>query len=184
MATVKLLEKPIRKLPDGLPEIQDRIEYIRCILGYPLKPFIRKMGFTLPGYQKIMVRNETKTGWFITLIERVVSILDVDKAWIYMGTGSPYGKKSYDDHMYSNSSEGVDKRGLRKEIGRRFKSVREDKNLTQAIFGSSLGIGLSHVSKIEAGVLMPTIPAINKLIKKYGVLDPWLLRGEGPRYPR
>lgn len=181
MATVKLLQKPVRKLPEGLPEIQDRIEYLRCVLGYPIKKFAKRVGFSENGYLKIVERDEIKTGWFFKLIEAIAVIFNVDKNWIVTGSGSPYGRKDYSEYMFSAVKE--DNSNDRTQLGRRFKQVREDRGQTQAAFAGSLEISTDVIAKVEIGKIYPSIATLNKVIKKYGVLDPWLLRGEGNRYP-
>ena len=68
---------------------------------------------------------------------------------------------------------------MKKQIGRRFKIIRELKGLNQTEMGESLGIKYQHVSKYERGASVPTWENLIKLIELYSVNINWLLTGRG-----
>lgn len=61
-----------------------------------------------------------------------------------------------------------------KEIGERFKQLRNAKQLTQVAFAKRLGVTSSHVSQIEKGKTMPSDAFIKLVCKEYGVNEEWL----------
>lgn len=71
---------------------------------------------------------------------------------------------------------------MRKDIGKRFRLIREQKNISQTEMGSSLGIQYQHVSKYERGESVPTWENLIKMIELYNVNINWLLTGRGNMY--
>jgi len=70
---------------------------------------------------------------------------------------------------------------LKSEI-ERFLYICKQSGLTQAAFGSSLGLSKSQVSHIISGRTKPSREVLDKLIQKYDVNLNWFLSGQG--YPQ
>ncbi|MBD3288333.1 helix-turn-helix domain-containing protein [candidate division KSB1 bacterium] len=71
---------------------------------------------------------------------------------------------------------------MKKEIGVRFRNIREARNLSQAEMGNSLGIKYQHVSKYERGESVPTWENLIKMVELYNVNLNWLLTGRGKMF--
>lgn len=68
------------------------------------------------------------------------------------------------------------------EIGKRIKSLRKEKKLTQVNFGRLIGRDASTVSKIEGGELESSGLVRFAICNTFGVRKEWLLTGKGPKY--
>ena len=67
----------------------------------------------------------------------------------------------------------------------RIKKVRlnyEGGKLTQVAFGERIGMTGAGVSKIEAGLTLPSEQTIRAICKEFGVRRQWLETGEEPMY--
>jgi transcriptional regulator with XRE-family HTH domain len=54
-------------------------------------------------------------------------------------------------------------------IGNRIKTLRREKELSQAEFGAPLGLSRSAVSQIEGGQTYPSLESIDKIVKHYSM---------------
>jgi transcriptional regulator with XRE-family HTH domain len=68
---------------------------------------------------------------------------------------------------------------LRSLMGKRFKTLRENLNLTQKEMAIKMGIPVTTISTIEMKRQLPTITLIHSLIDNFGVSPFWFLKGEG-----
>lgn len=180
---MKLLVKPLRNLDlNKLPLMQDRIEYIRCILGFPdIKSFARRLRSRPRALEKIILNNSE--GWLKPVADNIVEILGVDAVWMLVGTGRPYNG-DYSQFIYEKPDNG--RRHFEKDeydIGKRIRQVRIEQNMTLPVFGAALKIDPDKIQKVEKGLTQPSVVLVNRIVKVFGVLDPWLLRDEGRQYP-
>jgi len=68
-------------------------------------------------------------------------------------------------------------------IGKRIKTLRIEKGLTQEELGVMLGFDKGTVSKMERGENAPTAKTLLSLKKLFGVSTDWILTGEGFKHP-
>ena len=68
---------------------------------------------------------------------------------------------------------------LKKDIGARFKKMREFLKLSQRELAKKLKILPSSLSQIENGKIYPTIELIYLLIERYRLNASWLIKGDG-----
>jgi transcriptional regulator with XRE-family HTH domain len=61
-------------------------------------------------------------------------------------------------------------------IGKRIRQVRGDEG--QEVFAPRLGITQSQLSKVERGVLPPSIEVLLRLKKEFGKSVDWILTGD------
>lgn len=61
----------------------------------------------------------------------------------------------------------------------RIKEIRDYYNLTQGLFGESLGVSHAHISKIENDINKPSETLVMLICLKYQVSEDWLLNGTG-----
>lgn len=61
----------------------------------------------------------------------------------------------------------------------RIKELRKKNNLSQKEFSDKIGIDNSQLSKIERGILTPTISQVIDISNKFNVSIDWLLKNEG-----
>lgn len=64
-------------------------------------------------------------------------------------------------------------------ISLRIKELRKENKVSQKEFASSIGIDDSQLSKIERGILQPTINQIMEISSVYKTSTDWLLTGNG-----
>jgi transcriptional regulator with XRE-family HTH domain len=71
-----------------------------------------------------------------------------------------------------------------KEVGIRFKNLREKElGLTQVQLAHELGYkNQSQYSKIESGLVFPSMVAYQELAKRYKVRTAWMMEEEGNKY--
>ena len=69
-----------------------------------------------------------------------------------------------------------------KELGKRIKTIREERQMKQKQFAASLGISGSLLSQIETGRKNPVYELLYKLMKKYNVSLDWLFSGQGEMF--
>jgi transcriptional regulator with XRE-family HTH domain len=71
-----------------------------------------------------------------------------------------------------------------KEVGKRFKNLREKElGLTQVQLANELGYkNQSQYSKIESGLVFPSMVAYQELAKRYKVRTAWMMEEEGNKY--
>lgn len=65
------------------------------------------------------------------------------------------------------------------EIGSRIKQLRKESGLTQAEFGSRIGISLSGVSSLEIGKNTPSEQTIRAICSEFSINRDWLVDGIG-----
>lgn len=71
-----------------------------------------------------------------------------------------------------------------KTLGERLKMLREHYRLSQAAFGSKVGLSHVAVSNIEIGAVeAPRQRSLDSIIKEYGTTYEWLMNGEGEMIP-
>jgi DNA-binding XRE family transcriptional regulator len=178
---MKFLVKSHRDFKDGTPLMQDRIEYIRCILGFPtIKAFAKRLSGRTKALENIILNNSE--GWLKPTADKIVEILGVDATWMLVGTGKPYyGDYSQYKYVDLENTYNIDRNDF--GIPDRIRKLREEKNMTRPVFAASLSLSVDKIQKIEDRTTLPTVAVVNQIVKVYGVTDAWMLRGEGRQYP-
>lgn len=64
-------------------------------------------------------------------------------------------------------------------IGDKIKYIRQEKGLTQAQFGESIGLTKQAVSNVENNLSNPSLDFISKLIVYYNINSNWLIANKG-----
>jgi transcriptional regulator with XRE-family HTH domain len=67
-------------------------------------------------------------------------------------------------------------------IGKRLKTVRTEKHLTQTELGDILGLSKQAIANVESEHNNPSIEFISKLIENLGVNSNWLITGKGNKF--
>lgn len=172
-----LIEKPIRKLTAELLTIPDRVEYIRCILGYPVLAFERTLGLK-NGTYKNYVHYDGKH-FRLDTVDKIEQVMGVNKDFILTGAKSAYPKNGYEEFIYKNPKDKRFADTTDVEVGARVREIRAESGLIGALFAAKLDISPDQLYKIENGTNQLQIRTVNKLVKVFGIPDPWILRGEG-----
>lgn len=174
----RLLEKPLRNLPAGLPAMADRVEWLRCVLGFPLSSFAIKVGSSKASLKKVLEGKATPN---MKMLMNLLQIFPIEEQWLYLGTGQPFKVDDITDHMFSRPESKTDDY-VDVEVNERFREVRMEKALSQPVFASTLDITKDVVAFIETGRSGITIPVLKRFVKKYGISEQWLLWGVGNKY--
>jgi len=69
-----------------------------------------------------------------------------------------------------------------KDIGKRIKEIREEKNLTQDIFAKKIKISRGYLSELEHGKAEFSRIVRLAICNVFAVRQQWILYGEGPKY--
>lgn len=173
---MKLIEKPVRKLPDGLPDINDRIEYIRCVLGYPVAAFTRKSGANRGTMVRVLEKEADPSIYLIKSILKVFPI--ISDQWLYLGTGEPFKVDDIRKYMYGNDT----RPGMYDDINERLREIRLDLDMPQPLFAAAIGISKDTLANMETKRNHVTIPIIISCAKKFGISELWFLYGIGNKY--
>ena len=64
-------------------------------------------------------------------------------------------------------------------MNERIKTIRQIMKMTQADFGSHIGISQNYVWMLETGVREPSDRTIRDICREYGINETWLRTGEG-----
>lgn len=73
----------------------------------------------------------------------------------------------------------MDEKNLKKEIGARFRQIREHFDYSQVELARILDIKQSTISQIEAGANFPGVGILAILVAKFDVNLSWLIGGKG-----
>jgi DNA-binding XRE family transcriptional regulator len=176
---MKFLTKPLRELPKGLPSMNDRLEWLRCALGYPVPSFAVKVGAMKGSIKKVL---EGKADPNMKIMQNVLAILPVRDEWLFLGTGKPF--KMDDVSAFTYQTERTKDDAIDVEVNERFREIRLEKDLSQPVFGAALGISKDIVASIETGRSSITVPLLKKFLKKYNVGESWMLWGVGNKYKK
>lgn len=67
-------------------------------------------------------------------------------------------------------------------MNNRIKKIREDKKMSQEVFGKKLMITKASVSRLESGVNNPSDQTLKLICSEFNVNENWLRTGEGEPY--
>lgn len=176
---MKLLEKPLRSLPKDLPTMNDRIEYLRCILGYPITPFTTKVGSGPAAIKNVLAGKKDPS---INLLSNIIKIFPVRPEWLYIGNGQPFNVDDVSSFMYKRGAGKEEE--VEKEINERFREIRIDSGLSQVLFASEMKMTKDMVASIEINRQGVSITTLKKLARKFNVSEMWFLYGVGNKYKR
>jgi DNA-binding XRE family transcriptional regulator len=173
---MKYLETPLRPLPKGLPKIHDRIEHIRCLLGYPLTTFATKVGSAKASMKRVVMGE---TGPHYNMLETLLTVFPISPMWLHMGDGPMWTKNDISQYYYQSgpTDENTDA-----EIAARIREVRKDQDLSQPTFGGLLGVTKDQIAFIETGRTGVSPRLLQKMVMKFNVYPEWLLMGTGNKY--
>lgn len=71
------------------------------------------------------------------------------------------------------------KRSYEVIIGERIRRLRREANLSQEELGQSSGMSTSYISRLETGEVNPTIDALSRIVRVFGLSIDGLLEMEG-----
>lgn len=180
----KFLVKPMRKLPEDLPTIADRIEYVRCIFGYPVLKFAKKVGTMKASIENILTGNKNPS---LKILDGLCTVFQVSKEWVILGSGKPPVVKPDSELIYTEGSKGqknMTDEELEEalEFGQRVKEIRMDKNMSQAVFAATLGQLTDSLGRVEQGRNRVTLLLVKRVAKAHGATLEWLVWGTGAKY--
>lgn len=72
---------------------------------------------------------------------------------------------------------------IKLNLGERVKTLRKEQDLSQESFSMMIGLTRSYVSKIENGGCNPTLDALFKISRGFGMSLPELIDGIDPQAP-
>jgi DNA-binding XRE family transcriptional regulator len=173
---MKYLVKPLRDLPRGLPKISDRIEYLRCVLGYPPNALALKTGSSKAFMRKTLMGSDPS----MKLIQSLLKVLPVNESWLFLGTGEPFRVNDISEFIYNRSKNFDDT--IDTDISKRIKEIRLDSGETQAVFAASIGVTKDMYVNIEQGRTGLTVAVLKRIIKKQNLNDTWMLWGVGNKH--
>jgi DNA-binding XRE family transcriptional regulator len=172
---MKYIQKPLRDLPRGLPKISDRIEYIRCVLGYTPNALALKTGSSKVFIRKTLMGGDAS----MKLIQSLLKVFPVNESWLFLGTGEPFKVDDISDYIFTKRGD-VDTIDL--DVAKRIKEVRIDSGLTVSLFADSIKATKDMAVNFETGRTGLSVDALKKIIKAYNVNDSWILWGIGNKY--
>lgn len=173
-------EKSIRGLsPKASPTtINERLEWLRCVLGYPVGAFANKIGSSK--FAVINVLGEKSDDPSVRMVKNICHVFPVNEMWIWGGIGEPF-TSDYTNFIYSNE---ITIPEIDLEVNKRLKEVREDTGFTQALFASEIGSTRDSLAFVEIGKTNLSLINAKQAIKKFNVNCEWLLFGVGPKYKK
>lgn len=171
--------EPVRDIYE-LETVSDRIEYIRCTLGYPISHFARKIGGNLMSVKNIVGKKYASPR--LSVLQTIAEVFPVSLEWLVIGTGNAFSEK-LKDHYY-NEAMGINLSGKQivVDINARIKQIREDQNMSQAIMANILRNTRDVISSIENNRQNPTSILYQNLAKMLKINLHWLITGEGKMY--
>lgn len=177
---MKLLKEPLKTLPKKLDSIGDRVEYLRCALGFPLNAWTTKIGTNPNFFQKVVKEGATPT---MNMLNNVLKVLPVSKEWLFLGQGQPFTADDVSPYVHTSVKDRR-KEQINHEINDRFRVIRQDKGLSQVLFGNDLGVTKDVVASIENKRQNVSVHIIIELAKKFDVNELWMLYGTGNKYKK
>lgn len=176
---MKFIEKPMRNLPKDLPTMNDRIEYLRCVLGYPFTPFTTKVGSGSAALKNVLAGKKDPS---ISLLTNIIKIFPVSEEWLYIGRGEPFKVDDLTEYVYNKKGDKAKEEAVDSEINERFREIRLDTQLSQVLFASEMQMTKDMVASIETNRQSTSVAAIKRLAKKFNVSEMWMLYGVGNKY--
>jgi DNA-binding XRE family transcriptional regulator len=180
-AKYKLIEKPLISLPQDPNDMLTaslRIEFLRCLFGYPVNIFANKIHTPVQFTEKIC-KGESDPS--LRTLEVIAMTFPVKNEWLFLNTGDPLTVEDYTEYIYvpgkHKKQETIDE-----GLINRFIEVRSDNNMTQLQFASVLNITHDILKSIEARRAPITIWLLKKFIEVFGVMDEYALWGTGNKY--
>lgn len=172
---MKKKEKPLRNLGKELKSVNDRIEFVRRTLEYPISSFARKVGGSKSAMINVLSATKNDDPSF-KLLKNITTVFPVSDKWLLVGDGEPFTVDDLEPWKYA---ERVDELALDVEVNARIKMIRMESELSQALFADSIEATRDIVSFLENNRTAATIPLVKRISKKYNVNLYWLLFGEG-----
>jgi transcriptional regulator with XRE-family HTH domain len=174
----KLLEKPLIKIPNNFPRMSDRVEFVRCIFGFPLKSFANHLGTSL-NTVTMVCKGEKQPN--IRLLNVICEAFPVNKSWLAFNEGSDQvvTVKDYSSYIYQGGKTKQDQ--IDEELVKRFILLRVEAGLTQHQLALKVKTSYDVIKGFEAKRTGIPIPLFKKLIEFYGIPDEFALWGTGPQ---
>lgn len=160
--------------------MNDRIEYLRCVLGYPVTPFTTKVGSGPAALKNVLTGKKDPS---ISLLNNILKIFPVNQEWLFIGHGQPFTVDDISPYIFSKKREEKEE-AFETEINERFREVRLDTGLSQVLFASELNLTKDMVASIESLRQGVSITTLKKLAKKFNISEVWFLYGVGNKYKR
>lgn len=178
MKNYELIETSIRGIKGikDVKSINDRLDFIRCVLGYSVHDFSKKLGVS----KQTINNNLGKKGIEPTLrlIDNICTIFPVNRDWVFVGKGEPF-LRSIKEYIYKKRESTIDS-----DLSDRIKSIRDDLGLSQSVFANSIGTTRDAISFIEVSRAAPPVALLKEIIRKYHIKSDWLLFGVGQKFSK
>ena len=179
MIKYNFADKSIRGLSskDTPASINERLEWLRCVLGYPPNTLASRIGSSK--YAVINVLGEKNDDPSVSMVRSLCLVFPlINQNWIWTGIGEPF-LKDHTDYIFSNQPAVPD---IDTEVNARLREVREDTGHTQALFAAEIGTTRDSIAFTEINKSNISIITAKNLIKKFNVNPDWFLFGAGPKY--
>jgi transcriptional regulator with XRE-family HTH domain len=75
------------------------------------------------------------------------------------------------------------KRSYEITLGERIRLLRREAGLSQEDLGQSSGMSTSYISRLETGEVNPTVEALSRIVKVFGLTIDTVLDAEGATHP-
>jgi len=171
--------EPVRDINE-LATVSDRIEYIRCTLGYPLSHFARKIGGNLMSIKNMVGKKYASPR--LSVLETMAEVFPISLQWLVMGEGDAFTSKLTDYYYDTNIGINLSGKQIVVDINGRIKLIRESQNMSQAIMANILRSTRDVISSIENNRQNPTSILYQNLASKLKINLNWLISGEGEMY--
>lgn len=179
MKKYNFIEKSMRGLTskDIPASINERLEWIRCVLGYPANTFASRIGSSK--YAVINVLGEKNDDPSVRMVKNLCTVFPVvNEAWIWTGVGDPF-LKDYDKYIFSHQETIPD---IDTGVNQRVKELRTDTGYTQALFAAEVGTTRDSLAFVEINKSNLSLITAKQIISKFHANPWWLLFGSGQKY--
>lgn len=178
MKNYKLIENSVRGINSikDTQTINDRIDFVRCTLGYSITSFSAKIGSSKSALINVLDARK-KILPPMKMVQNILQAFPIDEVWMYNGIGKPFTKDIKDLIVTNQKANEIDT-----SISARLKEIRESQDLTQALFATELGVSRDSYAFVESNRTNPTVDLIKRVVLKYKVSPTWLLFGSGKRH--
>ena len=154
--------------------LSDRVEHIRCLLGYPMSEFAELLDVDEIMLKKMLSGN---TGVGLNIILKIIFKLQevfpiINDQWLLVaGTGKVFKNDSYISYCYGSDSD-VD-------IALRLQQVRQMHDLSLEEMAEKIGSTKYIVTNIENLRSPMTVPFMRRVIKTFKLDTDWFVWGRG-----
>lgn len=180
---MKYRVSPMRVLSDGLPSVQERIEYIRCVLGYPMEEFAKKLKKSTEEMKGICLGRSLPTLPLLTKISKEFPV--IKQEWLLLSSGPVPTPESMHKYFFEGEvSEANRFQTIDVEVLKRIKEIRMDYKLTQLEYASLIGCSEYLIINIERLKASASVALVKRISKQFHAHTDWIIWGKGEKYTR